>query len=73
MTTYTVTPTSGTAFTVRAENVEHASGIAVRRLHGRRAVAVRTTGTRTLSGYFQPYRPAIGGGMNSTGDPFHVG
>jgi hypothetical protein len=41
-------------------------------MHGRRAVAIRTTGDAGKSGGFQTYLPLKTGGLASTGDPFHV-
>jgi hypothetical protein len=57
---------------IRAASYEHAATIAARRMHGRRAVAIRTTGDAGKSGFFQAYLPLKTGGLVSTGDPFHV-
>lgn len=59
----------------RAESVEDAAARFARRVYGRNATAVRTTGDTGLSGYFQAYKPVparLGGGRNSTGSAFHV-
>lgn len=71
-TDYAVTPKAGDRFVVRATSYQAAAEIAARRLYGRRATAVRTTGHPTLSGQFRAYLPMTDGSLNSTGDPFHV-
>jgi hypothetical protein len=48
---------------------------AAKRLHGRRAQAVRLTGERGKSGVFGAYVPVparLGGGQTSVGGPFHI-
>jgi len=58
---------------VRATTYSEAANIAARRLRGRRASAVRTTGIAGLSGFFQGYVPLGNQGtLTSAGDPFHV-
>ena len=59
-------------FYVRATSPEHAAQIAVRRLYGRAVVAHRVSGTRGLSGVFQGYVSARGGGETSRGSNIHV-
>lgn len=57
----------------RAGTPDEAATRYARRVWGRRAMALRVTGDRGLSGMFQAYLPARTGGQTSTGDPYHVG
>ena len=61
-------------FRVRAESYEHAAKVGSRRLHGhtRGLQAVRVTGARGMSGYWQAYLPCPTGGLTSYGCNFHV-
>ncbi len=61
-------------FEIRAANYEQAAHAAARKLYGRKATAMRTTGTAGMSGYYQAYvpMPKGQGGSNSVGEPFHV-
>lgn len=52
--------------------VETRANTIARKRYGSRAVAIRVTGTRGLSGYFQAYIPMRGGGQNSIGEQFHI-
>jgi|MudIll2142460700_1097286.scaffolds.fasta_scaffold1032577_2 hypothetical protein len=70
MPTYTITTKAATT-TVRAGSPERAAEIFVRRSN-RRRVAQRTTGTRGMSGQFQGYESARGGGQTSAGPAFVV-
>jgi len=57
----------------RGETIEDAAQHVATRLHGRRAVAWRTTGDPGLSGYFQAYvHDRRLNGLSSVGRPFHV-
>lgn len=58
-------------FTVRATSIETAAGVAARKLHGRKASVMRTTGSVGLSGYFQAYLP-YQQAHTSVGFAFHV-
>lgn len=61
-----------TILTTRATDYHAAALSAARRLYGRRATARRVTGEPGYNGIFQAYEPMRGGGLNSTGEPFHV-
>lgn len=56
----------------RAESIEDAAQHWARRVHGRRASTMRTTGTKGMSGYFQAYVPLRNQGLTSIGAAFHV-
>lgn len=72
-TDYTIIPQTGEPSVVRAATHQDAARIALRRLYGRTVVAERTTGSPSLSGQFRAYARVPGGGLNSVGDPIHVG
>jgi len=54
--------------------VETRANTYARKHYGSRATAIRVTGTRGLSGYFQAYLPMPRGqrGLNSVGNQFHI-
>jgi hypothetical protein len=56
----------------RGQTPEEAAQHVARRLHGRRAYALRTTGTPGLSGVFTAYRNLADGAATSVGETFHV-
>ena len=59
--------------TARAETIHDAADILVRKIYGRKAVAIRETGDRGKSGYFQGYvYDEVLRGQNSVGSRFHV-
>ncbi len=76
MQSYRITTTNAQTVlgTVKAETIEHAANVYVRRA-SRVGHARRTTGTRGLTGCFQGYRKLRGGGdhYTSIGTSFHVG
>jgi hypothetical protein len=72
---YFVVPQEGATFTAYsplATSYQEAADKAARRIGGKRAWALRTTGTVGMSGYFQAYRALGGGESTSVGAPFPV-
>jgi hypothetical protein len=72
MDSFEVRQKDGTASRARGITYQDAADHVARRQSGRRCVAERITGTKDKSGWFSAYTPAPGGGLSSTGDPFHL-
>ncbi len=71
----TVTTKAEDRYHYRTDRPEKAARRHARKVHGRRAITMRTTGTAGLSGWFQAYLPCQGSGTTnytSVGTPFHV-